>query len=137
MKTFIVFLFLFLFSFSVSYSQHLDRKTIWECQYILHKDSANKIFIDKMMGIGAFQMENDSVLNLTCVCNKGTAKIKFGKDNSVQIGDISRTMLWCDQKNKELDFLRYLSLATAYEVNSTGLKLFIKSKKEYLFFVGH
>ncbi len=118
-------------------AQHMDKKKKWDCQYLMTRDSANRIVMENLQGIGSIQFDGDTLISITMVCNTGETKIKFAADSSFRIAEVSTTKLHCDQQYKETTFIKYLKLSTEYEINKKGLKLFFNNRKEYLFFVVH
>ena len=93
--------------------------------------------MEKMQGIGSIQFTDESEISITTLCNTGTAQFKLDKDSTMNISEVTMTILFCDEKHKEAAFVKSLSKTTSFEINKSGLKLYLNNKKEHLFFVGH
>lgn len=116
-------------------AQKIKPKSGWDCQYILSKDSAGQIAMEKMQGVGSIKFAADSTLEITTICNTGNAKVKMPKDSTLKFADITMTFLWCDQGDKESMFIKHLRMVSAFAINESGLKLYFNNKKGYMFFV--
>lgn len=135
MKKNIFFLFLLFWVADNISAQSINATMTWECQYILSKDSSGAIAMEKMQGIGSIKFPGDSTLSIKTLCNTGNAKLKMKLDGSMKIIDIAMTFVWCDEASKEAAFVKGLRNTSAFEINETGLKLYTKDKKGYMFFV--
>jgi heat shock protein HslJ len=134
MKKYILCLFLFFWIGKSVDAQRIGKAT-WDCQYILSKDSAGGIAMEKMQGIGSIRFVGDSTIDITTLCNTGSAKTKMSSDSTLRFADIAMTFLWCDQGDKESIFIKHLRLTSSFAINESGLKLYFNNKKGYMFFV--
>lgn len=125
-----------LFAFhSLAGAQVLGKNVVWNCQYLMVKDSASFIKMENLQGFAAIKMTDDTTLSVITFCNNGESVLRADSTGQMTISHPTMTKLWCDQKEKEGVFVRSLSRVSSYEMNKDGLKLFIGNKRGYLFFV--